>query len=93
MSIVMVSPGTFSVREHHAPVGALRQEEHLGTLPENEPVREHHAPVGALRRGDRDLVDGDELVREHHAPVGALRLELDVDTDLTNVESGSTTHL
>ena len=37
------------VREHHAPVGALRlRREEVDEL--NRLVREHHAPVGALRR-------------------------------------------
>jgi len=39
----------FLVREHHAPVGALRPSlAHEGNA-EEDAVREHHAPVGALR--------------------------------------------
>ena len=60
------------VREHHAPVGALR------LYPVEFPVvaaqvREHHAPVGALRRLDKLSKCVHLRVREHHAPVGALR--------------------
>ena len=61
------------VREHHAPVGALRPMETpvgLGGLPG---VREHHAPVGALRLDHDGFPFGWVSVREHHAPVGALR--------------------
>ena len=44
-----VSVWLHEVREHHAPVGALR---HRPAHVEGETtnVREHHAPVGALRR-------------------------------------------
>ena len=37
------------VREHHAPVGALRRPPLYALTPVKAPVREHHAPVGALR--------------------------------------------
>ena len=41
-------PIRWNVREHHAPVGALRRQ--TSNLPElGLNVREHHAPVGALR--------------------------------------------
>ena len=60
------------VREHPAPLGALR----LGGQGDVEVpggVREHPAPLGALRRpresGHRSL----PAVREHPAPLGALR--------------------
>ena len=38
------------VREHHAPVGALRRQSDSHNYGEDSEVREHHAPVGALRR-------------------------------------------
>ena len=38
------------VREHHAPVGALRPEPDDILAEADHLVREHHAPVGALRR-------------------------------------------
>ena len=38
------------VREHHAPVGALRRMERTPVVPPRARVREHHTPVGALRR-------------------------------------------
>jgi len=37
------------VREHHAPVGALRRQPFTSSSLSRR-VREHHAPVGALRR-------------------------------------------
>ena len=40
------------VREHHAPVGALRLNKESGEKASHFPVREHHAPVGALRPAD-----------------------------------------
>ena len=62
-----------AVREHHAPVGALRPQQEQESSKYTR-VREHHAPVGALRRhaGCPGVILG--VVREHHAPVGALRL-------------------
>ena len=62
------------VREHHAPVGALRHERLLKAAPFAGVVREHHAPVGALRQKARVASRTWPQVREHHAPVGALRL-------------------
>ena len=47
------------VREHHAPVGALRQIEQT-TNSDSLPVREHHAPVGALRRNNPGADDCDQ---------------------------------
>ena len=80
------------VREHHAPVGALRlRREEVDEL--NRLVREHHAPVGALRRevvGEPLELDG---VREHHAPVGALRRVIANAYAASVMLSGSTTHL
>ena len=47
-----------NVREHHAPVGALRQRPAGSPLVESR-VREHHAPVGALRHsGDETGATG-----------------------------------
>ena len=71
------------VREHHAPVGALR---HIHPLPRNlrHGVREHHAPVGALRPEAVDREDPQSQVREHHAPVGALRH--DPDTGIPGIQ-------
>ena len=61
------------VREHHAPVGALRQFANPNAR-EYIKVREHHAPVGALRPTNTPTKSRSQsLVREHHAPVGALR--------------------
>ena len=55
------------VREHHAPIGALRH--HDGPVDQpGEGVREHHAPVGALRQSDPGADGRPLLVREHHAP-------------------------
>ena len=80
-----------TVREHHAPVGALRP---LGgqRQPPLVVVREHHAPVGALRPTYKPSWVGSYVVREHHAPVGALRL---IGSDIVEAssESGSTAHL
>ena len=42
------------VREHHAPVGALRRREDR-RYNENREVREHHAPVGALRPSGEEV--------------------------------------
>ena len=61
---------SFSVREHHAPVGALRLEAPAAAA---AMVREHHAPVGALRLMFAMRASTKLSVREHHAPVGALR--------------------
>ena len=61
------------VREHPAPLGALRRRV-MGETPATHTVREHPAPLGALRQlglNDRDRVD--LVVREHPAPLGALR--------------------
>ena len=60
------------VREHHAPVGALRLpgERVLAHLAQ---VREHRAPVGALRHQRSECKQSTGGVREHRAPVGALR--------------------
>ena len=66
------------VREHHAPVGALRLI-NLGPLSQNLGVREHHAPVGALRHLAAAVYFDQARVREHHAPVGALRLLAEAD--------------
>ena len=60
------------VREHHAPVGALRRAASWASWL-SWSVREHHAPVGALRRPRSHLWRSRRVVREHHAPVGALR--------------------
>ena len=62
------------VREHHAPVGALRRTRQDDGVHDEIPVREHHAPVGALRHDSECQRQGLARVREHHAPVGALRL-------------------
>ena len=43
------------VREHHAPVGALRLVARRAEGVEDDSVREHHAPVGALRRDEVDV--------------------------------------
>ena len=66
-------PGA-GVREHPAPLGALRQDLHLVRGEIHDLVREHPAPLGALRQ-DLHLVRGEihDLVREHPAPLGALR--------------------
>ena len=45
---MMAKPEIIAVREHHAPVGALRPQAENGLLAIGH-VREHHAPVGALR--------------------------------------------
>ena len=64
-------PGA-GVREHPAPLGALRPEDPEDDAGRGE-VREHPAPLGALRRTPpRTRRDVDE-VREHPAPLGALR--------------------
>ena len=64
------------VREHHAPVGALRRGQNE-LLSRALGVREHHAPVGALRRPECHFgTEPQTPVREHHAPVGALRRHL-----------------
>ena len=76
------------VREHHAPVGALRQTAQ-GVDASTKPVREHHAPVGALRRF-QDLASLPSApVREHHAPVGALRHDGCDNTDEKNCSQGA----
>ena len=61
------------VREHHAPVGALRHHRGGRYREDRLHVREHHAPVGALRRPWQSRRARCTSVREHHAPVGALR--------------------
>ena len=51
--LVATASAEFYVREHHAPVGALRHR--VERFPASYfSVREHHAPVGALRL-ERDL--------------------------------------
>ena len=64
-------PGA-GVREHLAPLGALRRErahDHHHPL-----VREYLAPLGALRRLNHPLCRPSQAeVREHPAPLGALR--------------------
>ena len=48
-----------NVREHHAPVGALRLK-NIHDANRLTIVREHHAPVGALRPDDDEChADGD----------------------------------
>ena len=87
-----VSVWLHEVREHHAPVGALR---HRPAHVEGETtnVREHHAPVGALRQGASPMSAASHCVREHHAPVGALRRQSSQRDDTIPHSSGSTTHL
>ena len=65
---------THGVREHHAPVGALRLVRVQTDTPSEREVRERHAPVGALRPNATTTPIATKEVREHHAPVGALRL-------------------
>ena len=62
------------VREHPAPLGALRHL-HLMRGEVNDPhVREHPAPLGALRLDEAlGACDSTRGVREHPAPLGALR--------------------
>ena len=64
------------VREHHAPVGALRPRRACARR-SLATVREHHAPVGALRLdGDDFPVDVIGPVRERglrHPPGGSAR--------------------
>ena len=73
------------VREHHAPVGALRRV--LTLVKRNHrDVREHHAPVGALRHRARFPLSQYYRVREYHAPD-------EVDVQLVAVVSGSTAQL
>ena len=57
------------VREHHAPVGALRHNG-LHDRPPLLAVREHHAPVGALRRSTRHLVSQEGYFRGGFEDVG-----------------------
>ena len=78
--------GRDEVREHHAPVGALRLETPKGLLPPPLGVREHHAPVGALRHRARFPLSQYYRVREYYAPD-------EVDVQLVAVVSGSTTQL
>ena len=49
---VMATMAVISVREHHAPVGALRLIPVTNVIVQPASVREHHAPVGALRQKD-----------------------------------------
>ena len=65
------------VREHPAPLGALRHL-HLMRGEVNDPhVREHPAPLGALRLDEAlGACDSTRGVREHPAPLGALRHHL-----------------
>ena len=72
-------PGA-GVREHPAPLGALRQDLHLVRGEIHDLVREHPAPLGALRRRPVAQHRAD-LVREHPAPLGALRRHHDVASE------------
>ena len=61
------------VREHPAPLGALRQILRGTGFLRIPVVREHPAPLGALRRQSVTDQDDNRTVREHPAPLGALR--------------------
>ena len=61
-----------AVREHPAPLGALRLE-HPVDGDDAQPVREHPAPLGALRHEVPIVHPPNMCVREHPAPLGALR--------------------
>ena len=90
---LLLSRGGFchDVREHHAPVGALRHGAYAAA--DADGVREHHAPVGALRRS---APAGPELGWNCQ---GAPRTCRCIETsdegggDDDDGESGSTTHL
>ena len=80
-----------SVREHHAPVGALRLNGGQCQGGE-ERVREHHAPVGALRQTDGNL---GRPLRCQGAPRTCRCIETlsAIVTPSSMRSSGSTTHL
>ena len=68
------APPRSRVREHPAPLGALRLHTDLQVVQGQRVVREYPAPLGALRH----IIEGDDIltlsrVREHPAPLGALR--------------------
>ena len=80
------------VREHHAPVGALRL---LGVVGRARAPQGQGAPrtCRCIETRVRAAVSTSCLiVREHHAPVGALRLRGRGDLAVVG-GSGSTTHL
>ena len=63
------------VREHPAPLGALRRQVTPCRCCSRPFVREHPAPLGALRLVGLVVARDDDVgVREHPAPLGALRL-------------------
>ena len=80
------------VREHHAPVGALRP---VGLGVDVVVVGCQGAPrtCRCIETGGAHAAPGWCGVREHHAPVGALRLVLAGVKLLGILRSGSTTHL
>ena len=72
------------VREHHAPVGALRP------IYRGEPATatDRQGAVGALRHERRHGGGGND-VRGHHAPVGALRLAAELAGDHAGIGQGA----
>ena len=88
----MVGMIDIPVREHHAPVGALRQ-----VAPRGGGVLCCQGAPRTCRCIETDgvgvSVSVPVLVREHHAPVGALRHMACEMYRQTQMWSGSTTHL
>ena len=86
------APPRSRVREHPAPLGALRRDHRRTIPPAASQVREHPAPLGALRLPRKPARRVERRVREHPAPLGALRLAGSSPAGGTHHTSGTTPH-